>query len=85
MHKKISLIFPNKIGISEQISIENSSELTHQSLKKEASEKFAIPEEKILLKVQRDGFLVRIILIFEGLKEKQKKDQSYRAIPFELL
>lgn len=69
MHKKLSFIFPNKIGIHEQYSIENSAELTYQSLKKEISEKFAIPQEKILFKVQREGFLVSTIL--NNLKENQ--------------
>lgn len=60
MPKKLGFIFPKKTGFSETHQIDYDSKLQLQDLKKEASEKFDVPIQKVLLKVERDGFLVKI-------------------------
>lgn len=56
---KIGFIFPKITGITETHQIEYDPKITLQDLKKEVSEKFNIMFRKVLLKVERDGFLVK--------------------------
>jgi len=61
MSKKLRFLFNQKSGsqLTELCQLDSESPITFPLLKQLILEKFNLPMEKQLLKIERDGFIVR--------------------------